>query len=124
MSLGGWDVVAALLGLMTAVALWWMQPAIGGYTFLWIGAPALAVAARRYFLPQLSPSPYEVRLKPTPGRRALGYALMIFGGLVAVFGAMVIWAGVSVKEATAIAGGVAAATVGGWIATLGYRRVG
>jgi hypothetical protein len=121
--LGGWDVIAALLGLGVTLALQWAQPDSWHYKILWIGAPATAVVARRTFLPQLSQASDVAATPSTPLRRVAGYVLMIFGGFVMFIDGIFVWAAMSAKAPLPIAIALGIFATAGWIASLGYRRV-
>lgn len=90
--LSGWDVIAALLGFAATLGVLSLQPPDWSFRIIWIGGPALFIAARRHFLPQLTPVRQAPATSPSPLRRAFGFVLMIGGGFVAVFAA--IFAGV------------------------------
>ncbi len=126
--LSGWDVIAALLGLGATLGILSLQPATWSHRFLWIGGPAMFIVARRHFFPQLSP-PQVPTTPPSALRRALGFVLMIGGGLVGLFAGII--AGVCVTVgghawddllAVAASLGVFAGAV--WIMILGMRAAG
>jgi len=121
--LGGWDVIAALLGLGATLALEWAQPDSGHYKIFWLGGPATAILARRRFLPQLSPAPDLPATPITPSQRVLGYVLMVFGGFTMFIDGIFVWAAMSAKAPLPIALSLGVFAVAGWIASLGFRRV-
>jgi hypothetical protein len=121
--LGGWDVIAGLVGLGTALALQWLQPDGWPFKVLWIGAPAAMVVARRSFLPQLNPPSDEAKTPSTPMRRVSGYVLMIVGGFGMFIDGIVLWVMINERAPLPIAIALGIFGVAGWIASRGYRRV-
>ena len=83
--LSGWDVIAALLGLAATLGVLSLQPPDWSYRIIWIGGPAMFIATRRRFLPQLSPPRQASVTPPSALRHAFGFVLMIGGGFVGVF---------------------------------------
>jgi hypothetical protein len=117
-----WDVPAALVGLALAVVL--TKTPIGGYTFLWIGAPLVLVALRRTVLPQLTPPDDPSKPPPSIGRRFAAYACLVFGGFVALIAGGVLYvAATSEKDPQILWPMLFGVGFGGAVAALGVRWI-
>jgi hypothetical protein len=125
----GWDVLAALLGLGATLGVLSLQPADWSHRFLWIGGPATLIAARRHFLPRLSPAPHAPATPPSALRRALGFLLMIGGGFVGLFagiiaGVFIFVGGHAWDQLLGLAATLAVFAGAVWVMILGMRAVG
>jgi hypothetical protein len=118
----GWDVIAALVGLVDAALL---QPQIGDYRILWLAVPAVYISMRRVLFPSASTS--VLPNEPSGKRKAFGYLLMIAGGVVTLLAGMMFWIMINIDIpmrdllSVSTVGGVACA--GFWVACLGLQRV-